>query len=305
MARTGLVIGVDASPEAAWAAAMGIGAAKAAGTSSHLVHATHDALVPLALAELSGRLESYHAHAKLRAREELGRALQSVVSAADFQNLTIRPGRAATVLKQVAAERNAGLVVLGGKHHSTLDRWLAGSTSVDVVRTTDVPVLITGDRRSRVSRVLAAVDLSAAAQPTIEAAERFATLFNADLRVLNVLEPLPAIPEAPNYDTGKYYARIEEYLQDHVWPLVRVSRAETLTRYGYPVDTIRAHVREWDADVVVVGSHGKGLVDRLLIGSATEALLNALPTSLLVVPVHAYLAAQDPEPARKEATGVA
>jgi nucleotide-binding universal stress UspA family protein len=34
----------------------------------------------------------------------------------------------------------------------------------------------------------------------------------------------------------------------------------------------------------VVGAHGKGLVERLLIGSATEALLNRLPAALVVVP---------------------
>jgi hypothetical protein len=34
-----------------------------------------------------------------------------------------------------------------------------------------------------------------------------------------------------------------------------------------------------------VGSHGKGWVDRALLGTVTERLLNQLPVSLLVVPV--------------------
>ena len=38
--------------------------------------------------------------------------------------------------------------------------------------------------------------------------------------------------------------------------------------------------------------HGKGWVDRLLIGSVTEDLLNNLPCAVLVVPV--------PKPARRE-----
>jgi hypothetical protein len=42
--------------------------------------------------------------------------------------------------------------------------------------------------------------------------------------------------------------------------------------------------RTWEADVIVVGSHGHNWVDRLLIGSVTEQLLNELPASLLVVP---------------------
>jgi universal stress protein family protein len=48
---------------------------------------------------------------------------------------------------------------------------------------------------------------------------------------------------------------------------------------------------------VVVGSHGKGWVERLLIGSVTERLLNQLPSSLLVVPAYAHAKARDPTPA--------
>jgi nucleotide-binding universal stress UspA family protein len=40
-----------------------------------------------------------------------------------------------------------------------------------------------------------------------------------------------------------------------------------------------------DSDLVIVGSHGKGWVDRLLIGSVTEQILSALPASVLVIPV--------------------
>jgi hypothetical protein len=36
-----------------------------------------------------------------------------------------------------------------------------------------------------------------------------------------------------------------------------------------------------------VGSHGKGWVDGLIIGSVTEDLLNNLPCAVLVVPVPA------------------
>jgi len=40
-------------------------------------------------------------------------------------------------------------------------------------------------------------------------------------------------------------------------------------------------------DLVIVGSHGKGWVDRVLLGSTTERLLNKLPCPVLVIPVRA------------------
>ena len=63
--------------------------------------------------------------------------------------------------------------------------------------------------------------------------------------------------------------------------------AQKEIQFGPAADTIRAVAGKWEADLVVVGSHGKGWVDRLLLGSVTEQLLNGLPTSLLVVPVPA------------------
>jgi nucleotide-binding universal stress UspA family protein len=65
-------------------------------------------------------------------------------------------------------------------------------------------------------------------------------------------------------------------------------------RYGTPVESIMLEAADWEADVVVVGSHGKGWVDRVLIGSVTERLLNRLPTSVLVVPVYARVKEQAP-----------
>jgi hypothetical protein len=35
--------------------------------------------------------------------------------------------------------------------------------------------------------------------------------------------------------------------------------------------------------MVIVGSHGKGFMERMLVGSVTERLLNQLPAPLLLV----------------------
>jgi nucleotide-binding universal stress UspA family protein len=107
------------------------------------------------------------------------------------------------------------------------------------------------------------------------------------------LEPIPVVPEAPNYDLTHYYAMLEDQIAHRVWPLVESLDTEKVTRYGTAGDTILQEATEWGADLVVVGSHGKGWVDRLLIGSVTERLLNRLPTSLLVVPVYALVASQE------------
>lgn len=291
-----IVAGVDCSPESACAASVAADLATAAGTTCHLVHVAQDKWSALALAERTEWSDTFSEALRAQARERVERSLCGFVSPGLIPTLAVRVGNAAPVLKQVIAEQGAGLVVLGGKHHSRLERWLAGSTSIDMVRTTDVPVLVTGDNQGPIRRVLAAVDMSAATRPTIEAAERMAQMLDADLRVMCAIEPLPVVPDAPNYDLSPYASMMEDQIARRVWSLVTSPLTEKVMRYGVAGDVIVQEAADWRADLVVIGSHGKGWVDRLLIGSVTEQLLNRLPTSLLVVPVYAVLAAQDAAP---------
>jgi len=287
-----IVVGVDASLEGAWAATAGAALARTAGTTCHLVHATREGVPAVALAELTeqaGELVAAHIAA---VHDRVASRMWGVVPETAIDQLKVRIGRPARVLKDVVHETGAELVVLGGKHHSTLGRWMAGSTALDVVRSLDVPVLVTMSARTPVRRVLAAVDVSGAARPTIAAAERFAETVGAQLRIISVLEPLPVLPDAPSYPTGEFFNMLEERVTSQVWPLVKGRDTEKFVRYGPPVDLIAAEAAEWEADLVVVGSHGKGLIDRLLIGSVTERLLNQLPTSLLVLPAHSNVEAR-------------
>ncbi len=275
------VVGVDASLEAAAAAAFALRATERAGTSCHLVHATRDTLGSPHAPE-----GNRHGSALLeQARAQLAAVLSDAVPPEALNTLAVRLGSAPQVLKDVAADRGAELIVLGGKQHSVLGRWLGGSTSLDVARTTDVPLFVTAGPALAIRRVLVAVDLSGAAQPTLAAAERYAELFGAELRALSVHEPIPVIPEVtPPYEATQYYAMAEELLERDVWPLIRAAGAEKIVRHGMAVETILREATDWRADLLVVGSHGKGWAERMLVGSVTERLLNHLPTSLLVVP---------------------
>lgn len=285
-----IVVGVDASPESAAAVAFAMRAAERAGTHCHLVHATRDVLAVPDAPEGN----RYRQAVVEQARAQLVTALRDALPAQLLATLVVRLGGAPGVLETFAADVGAGLIVLGGKQHSMLGRWLGGSTSLDVIRTTDVPVLVTAGLPDGLRRVLVAVDVSGAARPTLAAAERYAAMFGAELRALSVLEPLPVIPEVtPPYDTTQYYTMSEQLLAQDVWPAIRTPEVEKIMRHGMAVETILREVTDWRADLLVVGSHGKGWAERMLVGSVTERLLNHLPTSLLVVPTRAAAVVTD------------
>jgi nucleotide-binding universal stress UspA family protein len=284
-----IVVGVDTSAAAAGAAVFAADAAQRAGTTCYLVHATPDVL-----ASVPGPADDRYPYEWLneQARARVAAAHGSRLPAAMFETLIVRWGKPAAVLSEAVAELGAELVVLGGKYHSAAARWLGGSTSLNVARTTRVPVLVTLGAPA-IRRVLVAVDTSGAARATLAAAERYAQLFGSELRALSVVEPLPVLPEVPQPDTTEYHRVWEETLAQDVWPLIRAPGVETIVRHGVALDGIRREAAEWHADLLVVGSHGKGWGTRMLVGSVTEQLINYLPTSLLVVPT--AVAAAEPE----------
>lgn len=282
-----ILVGVDTSPESMDAVQLGWAVARAAGTPCRLIHATPEAwTVPTAPHTFAMKPEALNESAREAARVAVVEALAGKVPDEALTALEVRTGRGAAVLRDAAREGPASLVVLGGKHHTVLGRWVVGSTAHTLVRSLEIPLLVSAHVPLPVRRVVAAVDLSDAAGPTIQAAERYAELFGAALHVLHVVEPLPIIPDTPlQFNDEEVFARSREHVERYVWPRIAYPGATTGLRRGTAVDGITAEVADRKAELVVLGSHGKGWVDRILIGSLTERVLGALPCSMLVVPV--------------------
>lgn len=276
-----IVVGVDASPAGIAAAEAGSEFARTARASCILVHAIRDVT-------LGGRTDTVDVGALLAdverlSRDELTTALAGHIPPDLIAALEIRVGPTARVLAEFVRERDAGLVVLGAKRHNLVSRWLGGSTAKNAIRALDVSVLITTGP-GPIGRVLAAVDLSDASGPTLAAAEEVARLTGATLRVLHVIEPLPYAAEGMSMVDAAVLADEAEAAFDRtVWSRVTLPSAERAVRRGPALAVIEEEATEWQADLIVVGAHGRSRVERIFLGSVSEGIVNALPASILVV----------------------
>jgi nucleotide-binding universal stress UspA family protein len=222
------------------------------------------------------------------ARAQLERDLADVLPGPAMRRLELPTGPAPSLIAEVARQRKGELVVLGGKEHGALARGLGRSTAHYLVRTLDVPLLVVAGSAARITRVLVAVDLSTASEPTVAAAERLARLFGARLRLLHVVEPINFAHLIPDpWDEEGYERGSRETFERFASRFKTVAPEDRVVRRGVAAETIAEEAGAWHADVLVVGSHGKGWVDRILVGSTTERLVTELPTSIMVVPVKA------------------
>ena len=120
--------------------------------------------------------------------------------------------------------------------------------------------------------MLCALDLGETAAATLEYAAGFADAMGADLSVIHVVTEGPV--EAAR--------RTLEALVRWGFTTKRGIRAQAVT--GVPHEEILAAAHENGACLVVVGSHGGGIVDRPFLGSTTLHLLRQAECPVLVVP---------------------
>src|SRR5207247_8635096 len=140
------VVGVDASPEAAAAAGFACRTAERANAGCRLVHATRDMLAGFE----APQVEVYRQAIVEQARGQIAAVVSGKVPAGTRDEMMVRFGSAAGVWKGVVAEIGAEVVVLAGKHHSTLGRWLGGRAGLNVARPGGAPILATARTRSTI-----------------------------------------------------------------------------------------------------------------------------------------------------------
>src|SRR5256714_15014338 len=106
-----IVVGVDASPEAAGAAGFACRMARVAGTSCHLGHGAPDLWASVGGGEGGGELRGGSLDA---VRAHLTGTLEDVVPRGLVDTMTVRLGPAAAVLNQAAPGHGDAIVVHGG-----------------------------------------------------------------------------------------------------------------------------------------------------------------------------------------------
>lgn len=148
-------------------------------------------------------------------------------------------------------------------------------------------------------RILVALDCSARARGVLEAAVDLALRVRGKLHLLRAV-PLPpelpgalwAVPPADATATTLAAARAALAAIAHELPPGLVDGTTAVV--GTPWDAICAAARELDVDCIVVGSHGYGLVERLL-GTTAGKVVNHADRTVLVVR-EPDRAARKPEP---------
>jgi len=261
--------------------------ADSVGATLYVVHAFH---VPDAALSPYPEMSYFSPEILTEVREDMDRRLAAHVRQfTDSDRVVTRvvASTAELAVLDTAREVGADLIVTGATRRGKLGRVLLGTTSQRVIRAAEAPVLMVhGESRREPRRVLFTTDLTEMSITAHRAGLALVRTFAGDaaleMRCLLVADydvhlPPPLGDSAVAEIAGP---KLNEFLR-------RVSPDKPIegrVRVGHPPDEIIAEAEEWDADLLVLGTHGRTGASRFLIGSVAESVVRDAPCDVLVIP---------------------
>jgi nucleotide-binding universal stress UspA family protein len=207
---------------------------------------------------------------------------------------TVLVGRPASAIVEVAERTFADVIVVGSRGRGMISAMLLGSVSAEVVDHAPCPVLVA--RRSTAGRVIVAVDGTPLAEGVLAAVEASGFLADASLELVGVAPPTvpnPAVVLAGTsgmpldwYEESVAAAQrtLTTTLEDAATRL-RAAGFDVTTKVasGDPAHEILQAAGEVDADLIVLGTHGRTGLTRLLLGSVARNVILHTHASVLVL----------------------
>ena len=142
-------------------------------------------------------------------------------------------------------------------------------------------------------RILVPVDGSPTSNAGLAEAIKVAKVTGAQLRLLHAVDQMPFVMTGEGY--GAMSADVLTLLNDGGKQILQDAR-QRVADSGIAVDTVLSdtvnarlcdlvaqQANEWHANLIVLGTHGRRGVSRVLLGSDAEQIVRTAPVSVLLV----------------------
>lgn len=137
-------------------------------------------------------------------------------------------------------------------------------------------------------KILVAVDLTKQSDLVMQTAHSIGQAFGSELYVVHVIEPVAmAYNDNILFDLSSLEKEIETAAKNHLKKLselYHISEANQYILFGKPATKIHALAEEINADLIVIGTHGRSGIASLL-GSTANSVLHGSKCNVLTVRV--------------------
>lgn len=191
-----------------------------------------------------------------------------------------------------AEEHEVDLVVAGTHGRRGLQRLLIGSVAEEVLRTAPCPVLTVRGEEDvapawAVRNILVPIDFSDASLEALRHAKELALTYGAQITLLHAVEevvyPSAYGVEPANLPGPQVINRVEKNLADLARTEVGYEHVVVQANVGYAPSTILDYAEGNEMDLIVIATHGRTGLERMLLGSVAERVVRRAPAPVFVV----------------------
>lgn len=136
-------------------------------------------------------------------------------------------------------------------------------------------------------KILVPTDFSSHSEKALRYGTELAGKFGSELHLMHVVEPLPIFfaegAYVPPDSTAEMKSAAKKKLEE--FDSVPQSRFQVVRSVveGHPFVEIVKYAKEANIDLVIVGTHGRGAIAHMLLGSEAEKVVRKAPCPVLVV----------------------
>jgi nucleotide-binding universal stress UspA family protein len=184
-----------------------------------------------------------------------------------------------------ALSENCDLIVLGRKKELGLMGKLLGANVTRTIGQSPIDILVIPEGSNlSFNKILVPIDGSVYSEIALKKACKIAQTFSSELFILSVVDiPVEISTEYPDYLKELAYSEAKKFLEGaQKFAENLCKKVETDIREGNPAEEILSFIKEKGIETVVMGSHGRTGMKRLLMGSVAEKVLTFASIPVLI-----------------------
>jgi nucleotide-binding universal stress UspA family protein len=223
------------------------------------------------------------------AMEEMNKLATALKRTGVKTEMELRIGDPYQEIKGAIESVKPDLIVMGTHGRRGVERWFIGSTTEKLLRHSPVPLIAiraNGEKSfapPQFRRILVTTDFSEGTPDALAYGLSIAQEHESEVTLLHVVHDVSADL------SGKYRDSLINGVRKQLADMIPTGATNwcniaTLVEAGVPYRIILRTIEDLNVDLLVMNIHGKGMLDRALLGSTAERVVRAASCPVMMVP---------------------
>lgn len=228
----------------------------------------------------------------------LEKQLETIGLSPEGLSVESKSGRPAEVLLNEAKDQAVDMIVIGHNHDNGIAEFFLGSVTESITHQADKPVLVVKTESCAApKKIMVAYNFSYHCEQSLNWAIEYAKIHNAEIELVNVLPCFyqgyhvahslsnnfnEALDEMIKESQQKIQEKLDAKKDEIAASGVKVTDIVILDKDGSISEKLVEHINKGGVDLVAMGTHARGKITELFLGSVANNIIKKSKVSVLI-----------------------